>query len=125
MGRGAAGPWRALPCTTMCWCLVASGDGDAGSSLTLLSLQGHTAPYKTVSARAAVPSTVLRLPVVAFQGVFEKYPETLVRVVQVGPICRSPFWPRGRGTKRLSQAGALVLSVTLPGKCVQSGCRKD
>lgn len=49
-----------------------------------LSLQGHTAPYKTVSARAASPSTVLRLPAVAFQGVFEKYPETLVRVVQVG-----------------------------------------
>ena len=54
-----------------------------GLPLCLL-LQGHTAPYKTVSARAAAPSTVLRLPVVAFQGVFEKYPETLVRVVQVG-----------------------------------------
>uniref|UniRef100_A0A8D0NI70 lysophospholipase n=1 Tax=Sus scrofa TaxID=9823 RepID=A0A8D0NI70_PIG len=48
-----------------------------------VSLQGHTAPYKTVSARAAVPSTVLRLPAMAFQGVFEKYPETLVRVVQI------------------------------------------
>ncbi|XP_071073244.1 patatin-like phospholipase domain-containing protein 7 isoform X12 [Dasypus novemcinctus] len=44
---------------------------------------GHTAPYKTVSARAAAPSTVLRLPALAFQGVFEKYPETLVRVVQI------------------------------------------
>ncbi|XP_077653316.1 patatin-like phospholipase domain-containing protein 7 isoform X4 [Urocitellus parryii] len=44
---------------------------------------GHTAPYKTVSARAAAPSTILRLPAVAFQGVFEKYPETLVRVVQI------------------------------------------
>uniref|UniRef100_A0A8D0NCQ3 lysophospholipase n=1 Tax=Sus scrofa TaxID=9823 RepID=A0A8D0NCQ3_PIG len=52
--------------------------GEAG-----VSLQGHTAPYKTVSARAAVPSTVLRLPAMAFQGVFEKYPETLVRVVQI------------------------------------------
>lgn len=60
-----------------------------------MSLQGHTAPYKTVSARAAVPSTVLRLPAVAFQGVFEKYPETLVRVVQVGPV-QEPLWPRRR-----------------------------
>lgn len=56
-------------------------------------LQGHAAPYKTVSARAAVSSTVLWLPAAAFQGVFEKYPETLVRVVQVGffqagfPVC--------------------------------------
>ncbi len=46
-------------------------------------LQGHPAPYKTVSARAAVPTTVLRLPAQAFQSVFEKYPETLVRVIQV------------------------------------------
>lgn len=34
-------------------------------------------------ARAAVDSTVLRLPVEAFSAVFEKYPESLVRVVQV------------------------------------------
>lgn len=49
----------------------------------LLILQGYPAPYKTVSARAAAPTTVLRLPAQAFQSVFEKYPETLVRVVQV------------------------------------------
>ncbi|XP_047380278.1 patatin-like phospholipase domain-containing protein 7 isoform X1 [Sciurus carolinensis] len=60
----------------------------AGDSIhSLLSIldviTGHTAPYKTVSARAATPSTILRLPAVAFQGVFEKYPETLVRVVQI------------------------------------------
>uniref|UniRef100_A0A8C9P991 lysophospholipase n=1 Tax=Spermophilus dauricus TaxID=99837 RepID=A0A8C9P991_SPEDA len=60
----------------------------AGDSIhSLLSIldviTGHTAPYKTVSARAAAPSTILRLPAVAFQGVFEKYPETLVRVVQI------------------------------------------
>jgi hypothetical protein len=58
-----------------------------GMGLTKLLLQGHTAPYKTVSARAAAPSTILRLPAVAFQGVFEKYPETLVRVVQVRLFC--------------------------------------
>uniref|UniRef100_A0A3B3HYD0 Patatin like phospholipase domain containing 7 n=1 Tax=Oryzias latipes TaxID=8090 RepID=A0A3B3HYD0_ORYLA len=56
------------------------------SLLSILDIiTGHPAPYKTVSARAAVPSTVLRLPAVAFQAVFEKYPETLVRVIQVSP----------------------------------------
>uniref|UniRef100_A0A667HPE7 lysophospholipase n=1 Tax=Lynx canadensis TaxID=61383 RepID=A0A667HPE7_LYNCA len=61
---------------------VLAGDS-VHSLLSILDvITGHTAPYKTVSARAAVPSTVLRLPAVAFQGVFEKYPETLVRVVQ-------------------------------------------
>uniref|UniRef100_A0A8B9GCY7 lysophospholipase n=1 Tax=Amazona collaria TaxID=241587 RepID=A0A8B9GCY7_9PSIT len=44
---------------------------------------GHPAPYKTVSARAAIPSTILRLPASAFQDIFQKYPETLVRVVQI------------------------------------------
>lgn len=54
------------------------------SLLSILDvITNHTAPYKTVSARAAVPSTVLRLPAVALQGVFEKCPETLVRVVQI------------------------------------------
>ncbi|XP_014817471.1 PREDICTED: neuropathy target esterase, partial [Calidris pugnax] len=43
---------------------------------------GHQRPYRTVCARAAVDSTVLRLPVEAFSAVFEKYPESLVRVVQ-------------------------------------------
>ncbi|KAM9082143.1 LOW QUALITY PROTEIN: patatin-like phospholipase domain-containing protein 7 [Megaptera novaeangliae] len=62
---------------------VLAGDS-VHSLLSVLDVTtGHTAPYKTVSARAAVPSTVLRLPAVAFQGVFEKYPETLVRVVQM------------------------------------------
>ncbi|XP_053060262.1 patatin-like phospholipase domain-containing protein 7 isoform X3 [Acinonyx jubatus] len=62
---------------------VLAGDS-VHSLLSILDvITGHTAPYKTVSARAAVPSTVLRLPAVAFQGVFEKYPETLVRVVQL------------------------------------------
>ncbi|XP_029775689.1 patatin-like phospholipase domain-containing protein 7 isoform X2 [Suricata suricatta] len=62
---------------------VLAGDS-VHSLLSILDvITGHTAPYKTVSARAAVPSTVLRLPAVAFQGIFEKYPETLVRVVQI------------------------------------------
>ncbi|KAJ4923138.1 hypothetical protein JOQ06_016478, partial [Pogonophryne albipinna] len=44
---------------------------------------GHQKPYRTVSARAAEVSTVLRLPVEAFLAIFEKYPESLVRVVQI------------------------------------------
>ncbi|XP_048669201.1 patatin-like phospholipase domain-containing protein 7 isoform X6 [Marmota marmota marmota] len=62
---------------------VLAGDS-VHSLLSILDvITGHTAPYKTVSAQAAAPSTILRLPAVAFQGVFEKYPETLVRVVQI------------------------------------------
>uniref|UniRef100_A0A8C2YWB3 lysophospholipase n=1 Tax=Cyclopterus lumpus TaxID=8103 RepID=A0A8C2YWB3_CYCLU len=54
------------------------------SLLSILDIiTGYPAPYKTVSARAAVSSTILRLPAAAFQSVFEKYPETLVRVIQI------------------------------------------
>ncbi|XP_035021110.1 patatin-like phospholipase domain-containing protein 7 isoform X2 [Hippoglossus stenolepis] len=54
------------------------------SLLSILDIiTGYPAPYKTVSARAAVSSTVLRLPAAAFQSVFDKYPETLVRVIQI------------------------------------------
>jgi len=38
-----------------------------------------------VCARAAEDSTILRLPVEAFSVLFAKYPESLVRVVQVSP----------------------------------------
>ncbi|XP_007945269.1 patatin-like phospholipase domain-containing protein 7 [Orycteropus afer afer] len=62
---------------------VLAGDS-IHSLLSILDIiTGHPAPYKTVSARAAIPSTILRLPAEALQGVFEKYPETLVRVVQI------------------------------------------
>ncbi|KAG7234276.1 hypothetical protein INR49_005237 [Caranx melampygus] len=59
--------------------------GDSVHSLLSIMdiITGYPAPYKTVSARAAAPSTVLRLPAAAFQSVFEKYPETLVRVIQI------------------------------------------
>ncbi|XP_057176490.1 patatin-like phospholipase domain-containing protein 7 [Triplophysa rosa] len=54
------------------------------SLLSILDvITGYPAPYKTVSARAAAPTTVLRLSATTFQSVFEKYPETLVRVVQI------------------------------------------
>ena len=46
-----------------------------------------------MSARAARDSTVLRLPVEAFSDVFTKYPESLVRVVQVSGPSASPHRP--------------------------------
>ncbi|XP_052317741.1 patatin-like phospholipase domain-containing protein 7 isoform X1 [Oncorhynchus keta] len=62
---------------------VFAGDS-VHSLLSILDvITGHSAPYKTVSARAATPSTILRLPAAAFHSVFEKYPETLVRVIQI------------------------------------------
>lgn len=77
------------------------GKEDLRHSLRFLHLlnQGYPAPYKTVSARAAVPSTILRLPAAAFQSVFQKYPETVVRVIQVKrpqiyvPFCMGGFRP--------------------------------
>ncbi|XP_041094456.1 patatin-like phospholipase domain-containing protein 7 isoform X2 [Polyodon spathula] len=54
------------------------------SLLSILDIiTGYPAPYKTVSARAAARSTILRLPASAFKSLFEKYPETLVRVIQI------------------------------------------
>ncbi|XP_033822083.1 patatin-like phospholipase domain-containing protein 6 isoform X4 [Periophthalmus magnuspinnatus] len=62
---------------------VYAGDS-VHSLLSILDvITGHQKPYKTVSARAAEVSTVLRLPVEAFLSIFEKYPESLVRVVQI------------------------------------------
>ncbi|KAL0108884.1 hypothetical protein PUN28_014178 [Cardiocondyla obscurior] len=59
-----------------------------GESVTsLLSftdvLTGHTSTYKTVSARAVEDSVVVKLPMSAFQQVFQDYPEAFVRVIQV------------------------------------------
>lgn len=63
--------------------IVLPGDS-VHSLLSILDIiTGYPAPYKTVSARAAAPTTILRLPAAAFQSVFEKYPETLVRVIQI------------------------------------------
>ncbi|XP_068779083.1 patatin-like phospholipase domain-containing protein 6 isoform X2 [Struthio camelus] len=62
---------------------VFAGDS-VHSLLSILDvITGHQRPYRTVCARAAEDSTVLRLPVEAFSAVFEKYPESLVRVVQI------------------------------------------
>ncbi|KAF5929382.1 hypothetical protein HPG69_013678 [Diceros bicornis minor] len=62
---------------------VVPGDS-VNSLLSILDvITGHQHPQRTVSARAARDSTVLRLPVEAFSDVFTKYPESLVRVVQI------------------------------------------
>lgn len=49
----------------------------------ILLLQGHPKPYKTVSARAVEDSTIVRLPMAAFQEVFQEYPDHFIRVMQV------------------------------------------
>ncbi|XP_017789483.1 PREDICTED: neuropathy target esterase sws isoform X2 [Habropoda laboriosa] len=59
-----------------------------GESVTsLLSftdvLTGHTSTYKTVSARTMEDSIVVKLPMNAFQEVFQDYPDAFVRVIQV------------------------------------------
>ncbi|XP_013380696.1 patatin-like phospholipase domain-containing protein 7, partial [Lingula anatina] len=63
-------------------------DVETGESIhSLLSildvLTGHPAPYKTVCAKAAVDSTVLKLPANAFNSIFERFPESIIRIVQV------------------------------------------
>ncbi|KAI4816881.1 hypothetical protein KUCAC02_009181 [Chaenocephalus aceratus] len=61
---------------------VVPGDS-VHSLLSILDIiTGYPAPYKTVFARAATRSTILRLPASAFESVF-KNPETLVRVIQI------------------------------------------
>nr|XP_039251816.1 patatin-like phospholipase domain-containing protein 6 [Styela clava] len=54
------------------------------SLLSILDvLTGHSAPYKTVFARAVENSTVIRLPVEAFNIAFENRQDALVQIVQV------------------------------------------
>jgi lysophospholipid hydrolase len=60
-----------------------AGDMIASLLSVLDVLSGHLAPFKTVSARAKQDSIVLRLQVQSFKNLLEKYPEMMVRVVQV------------------------------------------
>ncbi|XP_046368567.2 patatin-like phospholipase domain-containing protein 7 isoform X1 [Haliotis rufescens] len=63
--------------------MVTTGDS-IHSLLSMLDfLTGHPAPYKTVSAKAAVDSLILKLPASAFSSMFKKFPESIVRVVQI------------------------------------------
>ncbi|XP_065179581.1 patatin-like phospholipase domain-containing protein 7 [Sycon ciliatum] len=54
------------------------------SLLSILDcITGHSAKYCNISARSVQNTTVLRLPAKAFEIVFSKYPDSLVRVVQI------------------------------------------
>ncbi|CAH1402894.1 unnamed protein product [Nezara viridula] len=59
--------------------------GDSVTSLLSFTdvLTGHPHPYKTVSAKAVEDSTVVRLPMAAFQEVFTEYPDSFIRIMQV------------------------------------------
>lgn len=46
-------------------------------------LTGQPSVFKTVAAYALEDSSVLRLPVSAFQEVFDKHPDALVRAIQI------------------------------------------
>lgn len=63
--------------------VVNTGDS-IHSLLSILDvLTGHPAPYKTVLAKAAVDSTILKLPGLAFNSMFERFNESVVRMVQI------------------------------------------
>jgi len=72
----------------MCVCMSVVQVVNRGESVhSLLSildvLTGHPSPYRTVSSVALVDTMILRLPVSAFKIVLERFPESLVRVVQI------------------------------------------
>ncbi|KAK9871292.1 hypothetical protein WA026_011560 [Henosepilachna vigintioctopunctata] len=46
-------------------------------------LTGHRNQYKTVSAKTLEDSVVVKLPMAAFQDIFQEYPDIFIRVVQV------------------------------------------
>ena len=62
---------------------VTNGDTIVSLLSVLDVLSDHPAPFKTVSARALENSTLLRLQVSIFRQLLDKYPESLVRVVQI------------------------------------------
>ncbi|KAG7281479.1 hypothetical protein CRUP_012422 [Coryphaenoides rupestris] len=53
------------------------------SMLDIITVRLPGPPTRRCRQRAAAASTILRLPAAAFQSVFDKYPETLVRVIQI------------------------------------------
>ena len=46
-------------------------------------LTGQTSIFKTVSACATEETTVVRLPVKAFQELYQNYPEAMIRAIQI------------------------------------------
>ena len=68
--------------------IISLKDVKAGESVcSLLSvteyLTGAPSVFKTVSAKALEESSIIQLPVFAFQEVFEKHPDALVRAIQI------------------------------------------
>ncbi|XP_025112163.1 neuropathy target esterase-like isoform X2 [Pomacea canaliculata] len=63
--------------------VVSTGDS-IHSLLSILDvLTGHPVPYKSVSAKAVVDSIILKLPAIAFSSMFERFSESVVRMVQI------------------------------------------
>jgi lysophospholipid hydrolase len=62
---------------------VTSGESIHSLLSVLDVLTGHSAPYKTVSARAVKHTKVLRLPVKVMKDEFEHNPDALIRLVQI------------------------------------------
>ncbi|XP_054162563.1 neuropathy target esterase sws-like [Oppia nitens] len=62
---------------------VSVGESIASMLSVMDVLTGHLAPFKTVSAKAIEESVIIRLQVTLFKQLLDKYPESLVRVVQV------------------------------------------
>jgi len=62
---------------------VAAGDSIASLLSVLDVLSGHLAPFKTISSRAKEDSVVLRLQIKNFKNLLDRYPESLVRIVQI------------------------------------------
>lgn len=69
--------------SSICLKVVKTGESVTSLLSFIDVLTGHINPYKTVSARAVIDSTVVRLPMAAFQEVFEEYPDIFIRVMQV------------------------------------------
>ncbi|XP_050544185.1 neuropathy target esterase sws-like isoform X2 [Daktulosphaira vitifoliae] len=63
--------------------LVKTGDSIASLLSFTDVLTGHKKLYKTVSAIAVEDSTIVRLPVAAFQEVLQDYPDSLIQIIQV------------------------------------------
>lgn len=62
---------------------IRTGESIASLLSVLDVLTGNVAPYKTVSARAAENSIVIKLPASAISQEFENFPASLVRIVQM------------------------------------------
>lgn len=62
---------------------VGAGDSIASLLSVLDVLSGHLAPFKTISSRAKEDSVVLRLQIKNFKSLLDRYPESLVRIVQI------------------------------------------